>query len=294
MTTDLAVRNTWDRPAVVITSEQVALIKATVAAEATDAELNLFFYDCRRRGVHPLDKLIHFTKRQGKYIPVSSIDYFRSRAAQSREHVGTDDATFTGEPGQPTFAATVTVYRQVQGERCLFTATARFSEFVPPAPNDFMWKRMPFNQLAKCAEALALRKGFPQELEGLHTVDEMEHVPLDVAPRRTVQRTTPAPPLREGDLVPPPTGATLTTDSRAVANVRVFGTNKDNYAVTLIGDPLEYTTKDAGMAMDLEGFKQTDHLLCLTYENRDYKGKTYHNLTGYTVVDTPGDLSSAS
>ena len=68
MTTNLSIVD----PVPVVTSEQVALIKTTIAKDATDTELQLFFYDCKRQGVHPLDKLIHFTKRAGKYTPITS------------------------------------------------------------------------------------------------------------------------------------------------------------------------------------------------------------------------------
>jgi len=169
MTTNLAIVDAV--PAV--TTEQVALIKATVAKDATDTELQLFFYDCRRQGVHPLDKLIHFTKRAGKYTPITSIDFMRQRAALTGECGGIDDAIFVGDPKTPAFAATVTVYRFVQGQRCAYTATARWLEYKPEQ-NDFMWLKMPFVMLGKCAEALALRKGFPQQLAGIYAKEELD------------------------------------------------------------------------------------------------------------------------
>ena len=167
-TTALAVQD----PAPV-TSEQLELIKRTVAVGATADELKLYLFDCQRQGVHPLDKLVHFTKRAGKYTPITSIDFMRIRAADTGEYAGSDDALFGDKHADFPSSATVTVWRLVQGTRCAFTATARWAEYKPDQ-NDFMWRKMPHGQLAKCAEALALRKGFPRQLAGLYAKEEMD------------------------------------------------------------------------------------------------------------------------
>lgn len=157
----------------VLPKEQIDLIRRTVANGATNDELSLFLYDCHRRGVHPLDKLLHFTKRGGRYTPVTSIDFMRSQAAMSGEMAGSDDPVFEAFTSDVhPDVATVTVYRLTQGQKFPYTATARWAEYCPD--NAQMWKRMPFTMLGKCAEALALRKAFPQQLAGLYTTDEMD------------------------------------------------------------------------------------------------------------------------
>src|SRR5215467_12757719 len=85
----------------------LALIKRTVAPGATDDQLAMFIHDCSRRGVHPLDKLIVFTNAGDKYTPITTIDYMRSRAAESGEMAGSDDALFTSEGSKP-YSATIT------------------------------------------------------------------------------------------------------------------------------------------------------------------------------------------
>lgn len=173
MTQALMERPTVDLAAPVVTAEQLELVKKTVAQGATPDELRLYLYDCARQGVHPLDKLIHFTKRSNKYTPITSIDFMRIRAADTGEYAGSDDAAFAGSPQKEDFAASVTVWRFVQGQRCAFTATARWPEYKPEQ-NDFMWKKMPHTMLGKCAEALALRKGFPKQLAGLYAKEELD------------------------------------------------------------------------------------------------------------------------
>lgn len=180
-----------------VTGEQLDLIRRTVANGATADELKLYLYDCSRQGVHPLDKLIFFTKRKGKYTPITSIDFMRTRAADTGEYAGSDDAVFdlnqVRESNHPE-AAHVTVWRMVQGQRCSFTATARWSEYYPgDGEQGFMWRKMPHTMLAKCAEALALRKGFPRQLAGLFAKEEMDQAgdpQGDTAPNQSWQKST--------------------------------------------------------------------------------------------------------
>ena len=159
------------------TKAQYELVVNTVAKGATDEEADLYFHDCSRRGVHPLDGLIHFSVHTSggvrKYTPLVSIDYMRIRAESSGVYAGSDDAIFSDKKDS-TWSATVTVWKVVGGIRCPFTATARWSEYFPGETKGFMWKKMPHCMLAKCAEGLALRKAFPGQLSGLYAREEMD------------------------------------------------------------------------------------------------------------------------
>lgn len=157
-----------------VSDEQLAIIKNTIAKDASPSELKLFLYDCQRQGVHPLDKLIHFTKRGGRYVPITSIDFLRRQAGSTGAYAGADDGEFTGEPGKAGFACRVTVYRMVQGVRCSWSATARWEEYYPGDAQGQMWRKMPHVMLSKVAEALALRKAFADVLHGLYTREEMD------------------------------------------------------------------------------------------------------------------------
>lgn len=170
--------------AVAIPQAQMELIKRTIAKDATNDELQLFLYDCTRRGVHPLDKLLHFTKRSGKYTPITSIDFLRMKAESTGNYAGNDDPLFGYDEHGKLSVATVTVWKIVSGQRCGFTASARWSAYFPGDTQGFMWKKMPELMLGKCAEALALRKAFPGVLAGLYTTEEMDQAGQSDAPKQ--------------------------------------------------------------------------------------------------------------
>lgn len=226
-----------------VSDSQLDLVRKTIAAAATPEELDLFLYDCKRRGVHPLDKLLHFTKRGGKYVPICSIDLMRTRAADSGEYAGNDDAVFTGTIGKD-FAASVTVWRLVQGQRCPFTATARLAEYMPPSGQDAMWRKMPHVMLAKCAEALALRKAFPAQLGALYVGEELDQAGRQDDPR-AIAEDAPAPPATKAPprnvtppakATPPPSTATGATTSRGVIErTTIKEGNKNGKAWQLTG-----------------------------------------------------------
>lgn len=162
---------------------QLALAKATIFPDSTDEEFALFKYDCERQGVNPLDRLVHpqirkFKKPDGswgrRYVSITSIDLMRTRAMDTGECVGISDPVFSGEPGKPGFSASVTVKRVVGKYVAEFTGTARWEEYCPESGKDAMWQRMKHGQLGKCAEAIAIRKGFPKQLNKMYAAAELD------------------------------------------------------------------------------------------------------------------------
>jgi hypothetical protein len=166
------------------TQDKVALIKATVAKDATDLELQFFVEQCKRTGLDPITRQIYFIKNQGKVQIQTSIDGFRLVAERSGNYEGQTQPQWCGSDGvwkdvwlakTPPAACKVGVYKK--GFREALTAVAIFDEYCQ-RKNDgsisFMWQKMPGLMIAKVAESLALRKAFPNDLSGLYTQEEME------------------------------------------------------------------------------------------------------------------------
>ncbi len=168
------------------TAKQVAALRQIGAEDATDGDLQVFFHQCQRTGLDPFARQIYLIGRksrgQVKYTIQTGIDGFRLIASRTGQLDGYEDALWCGEDGQwtdvwlkrtPPAAAKVTVIRN--GAR--YPAVALFTEYAGTNYNGEltqMWASKGALMLAKCAEALALRKAFPQDLSGLYTSDEMQ------------------------------------------------------------------------------------------------------------------------
>lgn len=158
-----------------------------------------FIESAMRRNLSPEAKQLYLIKRRNKdketgqwvdqWTQQTGIDGFRIIAERSGKYAGCDEPVFFWKNESTLERATVTVYKMVQNQRCAFTATAYWEEYNP---NQGQWGRMPRTMLAKCAEALALRKAFPEDLSGLYTDAEMDQASM-VDVQSSVAETRPAP-----------------------------------------------------------------------------------------------------
>lgn len=193
-----------------MTANQLSVITNAIAKGATVDELRYFMAVAKKAGLDPLTKQIHFVKRKsrnmdGSYTEIASIqtgiDGYRAIAERTNTLAGIDDATYDTEDQPHPNKATVTVYRMVAGNRVAFTASARWSEYCQTRTYQGrtepmgLWSKMPYLMLAKCAEALALRKAFPNDLSGIYTNEEMQQADnqMPVAPTPTASKPLEAP-----------------------------------------------------------------------------------------------------
>lgn len=177
---------------IIFTDKHLALIKSQIAPTATPAEYDLFIMMARRTRLDPLLKQLYFIK-YGSGAPsyVTSIDSYRIIAHRTNAFAGVDLPIYDYDNSGRLTHAAITVYKIVQGQKFGFSAKVKFSEYTT---GKNQWATKPETMIAKVAEAHALRKAFPQDLNGVYTQDEMDQadnrptpVHATTAPQRPVQ-----------------------------------------------------------------------------------------------------------
>ena len=201
----------------VMNGNQLALIRRTIAADCNDGEFDLFMAAARSAGLDPFRKQIsplvfNKTKPDKRRMSIiTTIDGLRVIAARSGRYRPDEDEpeyTFNLEDKGPTNPlglekAKVRIYIDNKP----VTGVAYWSEFAPiteewgedeatgrrrPTGKKTLdtggnWGRMPRIMLAKCAEAQALRKAFPEDLSGLYEQAELDQAKVvEVLPSEAV------------------------------------------------------------------------------------------------------------
>jgi phage recombination protein Bet len=164
------------------TPAQEELIRTSFMPGATPEEAGALLEVARLRGLNPFLKQIHFvkrsTQRDGRYVDVWAfqvgIDGFRAIAERTGQYDGQDEiVTVEGPDGLP-IASRCVVYRKDRTRPIVATARFReYAQYMRDGSLTKMWREKPFLMLEKCAEALGLRKAFPEDLSGLHEGAEL-------------------------------------------------------------------------------------------------------------------------
>lgn len=164
-------------------------LRRTIGHDLDNNEFELFAAICRRTGLDPFARQIYavkrYDKRQGREVMQiqTGIDGLRLIAERSRHYAGQTPVEWCGPDSnwvdvwlsdQPPAAARVGVLRDDFREPVY--AVAKFSSYCATTRDgkpQSLWATMPEVMIAKCAEALAIRKAFPNDVSGVYTREEM-------------------------------------------------------------------------------------------------------------------------
>lgn len=190
-----------------------SLIQQTFFREGTRAQFELFLQVAKKVGLSPLNRqitpMIRKSKnQQGQWEPVmtiiTNIDGFRVIAERSGKYQGQVGPFWCGEDGQwkevwlgeqPPKAAKVGVLRSDFKEP--LWAVARWDSYVQTYTKEGRinvsptWAKMPDVMISKVAEAMALRKAFPQDLSGLYSNEEMDQAKEKVIEAEEIESERP-------------------------------------------------------------------------------------------------------
>jgi len=179
------------------TPDQEQMIRDMFLNGAPKEEAAILMELAKVRRLNPITKQIHFVKRwdSGKKREVWAaqvgIDGFRSIAERTGRYDGQDEPEYEYKKDGSLLLCRVRVYRRDWSRPAV--GVAHWDEYVQMkkegGPNA-MWSRGKHFMLAKCAEAIAFRKAFPEDMSGLYTPEEMpEEREASAAPVVTGHRT---------------------------------------------------------------------------------------------------------
>lgn len=170
------------------TEDQKKIIRDTFANGATEAELAPLLEIAAQRRLNPFARQVYFVKRYDNlkkahvWAVQVSIDGLRAIAERTGKYAGQDEPEYIenasddwrSRNGNAPMCCKVRVFRD--GWVRPVVGVAYWEEFVQKTHEGHItafWRRMPRIMLAKCAEALALRKAFPEDTSGLYIPEEM-------------------------------------------------------------------------------------------------------------------------
>lgn len=174
----------------------IKVLGSSLYPGARPESIRLVLAWCKATGRDPMKKPIHIVPMEVKDaatgqkawrdVLMPGIGTYRTDAATSGAYAGIDEPEF-GPPITERFEndvvtfpewCRVVVYKIVAGERRAFAAKEYWVENYASGYQgkgvNSMWKKRRYAQLAKCTEAQALRKAFPDECGQTNTTDEME------------------------------------------------------------------------------------------------------------------------
>lgn len=191
--------------------ETIDILRSSLYPGASVESVKLVLGYCKAAGLDPLMKPVHIVPMLDRSagamrdVVMPGIGLYRTQAARSGEYAGITEPEFGpdvtemiggAEVTYPQWCRVTVKRRLPDGMIADFTAREFWRENYAVkggkeksiAPNA-MWAKRPYGQLAKCAQAQALRMAFP-EIGSSPTADEMEGKSIDMGAAEVVD--TPA------------------------------------------------------------------------------------------------------
>lgn len=180
--------------ALVDNAKSLDLIRRTVAKDCDAAEFDQFIHICRAVRLDPLRRQIYafvFGKNNPQYrrmSVVTGIDGYRAIAERTQNYrpdtapPRIDYSEGAKDPRTNPLGIVrceVTVYKHAHGEWFPVTADAYWDEYAPIKdgaldPKKENWRKMARVMIAKCAEAQAIRRAWPDDFSGLEVEEETD------------------------------------------------------------------------------------------------------------------------